>query len=309
MPLARGAWMHRHFVGACRRRNEGRRKPRFSPTDVERNQGGFFSTLQTSENRAFRRPKAEKARDGFFSVFTLDVTRSLFAAVAVVVLAAALCGCVGPATAEPESLLACARAEAQRNFAAFTQYTCEIESARQVWKIDGEAHKNNLVHKKLFVRPPDVRQETFVSGTINGQPAKENDFLWERFGLNKGLNVSDIECLRPGAETLFELVEKPGRVIEFVSLAPGKTAFQKGTLQLAEGSCRVTRLTGRFVHKTIVRNIVDFDAYFEPVTKSVWLPEKIRIRGDVSLGIVKRRIDATDHYKNYDLTAKDKTSG
>ena len=44
--LARDPWMDRHFRHACRAENEGRRKPRFSPTEVEKARDGFFGMLK-----------------------------------------------------------------------------------------------------------------------------------------------------------------------------------------------------------------------------------------------------------------------
>jgi hypothetical protein len=213
----------------------------------------------------------------------------------------ALWPAASPAGAEPGSLVDCARADAQRNFASVSEYRCNVASHRKVWKTDGTLHKTNVLHKTLVVRPPDFREETFVSGTINGKPAKEKEFIWERLGFDRGMDVTDIECLRPGMEGKFELTEKPGRVLAFKTLAPSETQLQTGTIQLADGSCRVTKLAGVLVHRSLVKNEVEFEADFTHATKSVWLASAIHIRGEVKLGPIKRRIDAKNEYSDFDV--------
>jgi len=229
--------------------------------------------------------------------------RALAALTAFVAVALLVHGARGDARAAG-SLVECARAEAQRNFAAFQDYRCKVESRRKVWKVDGDLVKKNRLEKTLFVRLPDQYVETFVSGTINGKPEPEKEFIFERLGFHKGLTISDVECFRPGFEELFSFEEKAARIIAFATKSPGKTQLQTGVIHLAPDSCRVVSLAGRAVHKMVVRNEVDFVANFMPVAKSVWLPSDVSIRGTVSLGIVKRRIEAKNVYSDYKLNAR-----
>ncbi|MDP8223604.1 MAG: hypothetical protein P9L99_09610 [Candidatus Lernaella stagnicola] len=206
-----------------------------------------------------------------------------------------------PSANAEESLVDCARQESLRNFSTFKDYTCRIQSHRKVWKTDGVLHKRNYLLKKLLVLQPDKRREVFVEGTLNGEKAEEKDFIFERLGFDKGLDISDIECFRPDAAGRFAFEERPDRVIAFRSLAPGKTKLQTGKINLASDSCRVVRISGRFVHRKIVNNEVDFVTTFRPVAKSVWLPSDMSVSGTVNLGIIKRRIEAKKEFLDYRL--------
>ena len=172
-------------------------------------------------------------------------------------------------SADPLSLLACARAEAERNFHAFTDLQCDMISYRKVRQLDGTLDKDNVLVKKLYFKSPDKKKEVFVSGTMNGKPADKNDFLWERFGMDSTVAFFDIECLRPEMQGYFEIAE--------------------------EGTSTVGR---KMVHKFIQSNEVNFTATFERVTPNVWLPREVKIHGEIKLGPMKRKIFSRNIFSN-----------
>lgn len=209
---------------------------------------------------------------------------------------------------EEDPLIDCARQEADRNFnRTFSDFSCVVTSYRKVWKLDGRLHKNNVVVKKIYAKQPDKRKQTFLSGTMNGQPAQENDFLYEKFGLDSSTQFFDVECLRADMAGRFRLTKektvkengKTWRVISFASLDPKKTNMQTGRLLLPPNYCSVHRLEGRFVHQLIQRNEVEISAVFGLAAQSTWMPREIRIEGQVALGPLKRRIEARNVFDKY----------
>jgi len=209
-------------------------------------------------------------------------------------------------SADPLSLLACARAEAERNFHAFTDLQCDMISYRKVWQLDGTLDKDNVLVKKLYFKSPDKKKEVFVSGTMNGKPADKNDFLWERFGMDSTVAFFDIECLRPEMQGYFEIAEegtstvggKRMRVLSFKSKDTDKTEMIQGRIVLPPDSCMVNRIEGRMVHKFIQSNEVNFTATFERVTPNVWLPREVKIHGEIKLGPMKRKIFSRNIFSN-----------
>ncbi len=211
------------------------------------------------------------------------------------------------AVAATPTVVDCARAEARRNFNAFKDYQCDLTSYRKTWTMDGKMDRDVVVVKKLYVKPPK-KKELFVSGTLNGQAIQENDLYFERLGLADSMSFTDIEVFRAGNENKFQVEQETNpallfgtqmRVLKFTSLAPGQTNLQTGRMFLPMDSCRVVRIEGKFVQRTIINNTVDFTATLQPVTAQVWLPMELTVKGIVSLGIMKRRMDTRNIFANY----------
>ena len=100
----------------------------------------------------------------------------VIAIAAVVVLALTLSG-VARAD-DVEDLLRNAQSASKRNLSAIRDYECDLKSYRTAWHMDGKPDRDNYLEKKLYVRLPDKKKEVFIKGTMNGEPAEKNDFIW-----------------------------------------------------------------------------------------------------------------------------------
>jgi len=214
-----------------------------------------------------------------------------------------------PAHAAGASLIDCVKAEAQRNFSSFADYQCDLVSYRKAWQMDGKLDRDNVMKKRWYVKRPNKKKEVFVSGTVNGQPAKEGEFIFEKLGLDSSTSFYDIECFRPGNENNFKLGEggpaavegQTFRVLNLESLAPAKTNLIRGKMYLPVDSCRVARMEGRFLHRAIQKNEVDFKAVFTMVGTNLWLPKEMTIEGQVKMGWMKRKIYSRNEFSNYQI--------
>ncbi|MDP8255357.1 MAG: hypothetical protein P9M14_06380 [Candidatus Alcyoniella australis] len=211
--------------------------------------------------------------------------------------------------ADASTLFQCARQQWQRNQAAYSDYQCTMTSDRKVWHLNGELERHNVLVKRVYFKPPNMRREVFISGTMNDEPAQKKDFIFERLGLDNSLSVGDLELFRIGAEQQFAY-EAPGiktrageqfEVLKFRSLQPKKTELQQGRLFLDPDTCMLRRIEGEVINRLVQTNRMKFSMDFSQVRPDVWLPSQMTIEGVVKMVLMKRKTFTRNVFSDYRL--------